>query len=29
MSVLPEPQQQAKHPVSLMAGPYGHPSTRS
>jgi uncharacterized membrane protein len=25
MSVLPEPQQQAKHPVSLMAGPYGHP----
>jgi uncharacterized membrane protein len=20
-----EPQQQAKHPVSLMAGPYGHP----
>ena len=19
------PQQQAKHPVSLMAGPYGHP----
>ena len=25
MSVLREPQQQAKHPVSLMAGPYGHP----
>jgi uncharacterized membrane protein len=22
---MPEPQQQAKHPVSLMAGPYGHP----
>jgi uncharacterized membrane protein len=25
MSVLPEPQQQAKHPVSVLAGPYGHP----
>jgi uncharacterized membrane protein len=25
MWVLPEPQQQAKHPVSVLAGPYGHP----
>jgi uncharacterized membrane protein len=25
MSVLPEPQQQAKRPVSVLAGPYGHP----
>lgn len=25
MPILPEPQQQAKQPVSLLAGPYGHP----
>jgi hypothetical protein len=25
MSLLPEPEQQAKHPVSVLAGPYGHP----
>ena len=25
MPILPEPQQQAKRPVSVLAGPYGHP----
>jgi uncharacterized membrane protein len=25
MPILPEPQQQAKRPVSALAGPYGHP----
>jgi uncharacterized membrane protein len=25
MSVASDPQQQAKHPVTVLAGPYGHP----
>jgi hypothetical protein len=25
MPVAPDPQQQAKHPVTRLAGPYGHP----
>lgn len=25
MSVASDPQQQAKHPVTMLAGPYGHP----
>jgi uncharacterized membrane protein len=25
MSVTSDPQQQAKHPVTVLAGPYGHP----